>query len=255
MEHAGALRIDHAMGLARLWWIPQTGRSSGGGYVRTPLGAMVDTVARVSQETGCLVIGEDLGTVPEGFRPAMERANIFSYRVLYFERGQDGAFHRPAHYPELSLACISTHDLATLSGWWRGSDIRLRAETGRQNEAATERDLTERDRDRRTLLQALAAEHLLSPDWQRRVDEDLPEHLDEDLAVAVHRYGARTRSLLFAVQMEDMILSEKQPNLPGTTDEYPNWRIRSDILLEDLAADERFQAMARAMRDERPETP
>lgn len=255
MEHAGALRIDHAMGLARLWWIPQDGRSGGGGYVRTPLGAMVDTVARVSRDTGCIVIGEDLGTVPEGFRPAMERANILSYRVLYFERGEDGAFHRPAHYPELSLACISTHDLATLNGWWHGSDVRLRAETGRQNEADTQRDLAARDRDRRTLLQALHAEHLLSPDWQRRLEAELPERLDEDLAVAIHRYGARTRSLLFAVQMEDMILAERQPNLPGTTDEYPNWRIRSDILLEDLAADERFQATARALREERPETP
>ncbi|WP_058598892.1 4-alpha-glucanotransferase [Aureimonas ureilytica] len=256
MEHAGAIRIDHAMGLARLWWIPEGTNSGGGGYVRYPLGAMVDALARVSQDTNCLVIGEDLGTVPEGFREAMADSHILSYKVLYFERWKDGLFKATGEYPQASLACISTHDLATLSGWWHGSDVRLRSETGRQNAAATERDLAERDRDRRTLLAALQYERLLPPDYHAANEgADLPERLPFELAIAIHRFGARTRSMLFAVQMEDMIASEKQPNLPGTTDEYPNWRVRSDIRLDDLAADERFQAMARAMRDERPETP
>ncbi|WP_062210101.1 4-alpha-glucanotransferase [Aureimonas sp. AU12] len=257
MEHAGAIRIDHAMGLARLWWIPEGVKSGGGGYMRYPLGAMVDAVAKVSQATDCLVIGEDLGTVPEGFRDTMEEARILSYKVLYFERWKDGLFKATTEYPELSLACISTHDLATLAGWWHGSDIRLRSETGRQNEAATKRDLNERDRDRRTLLAALHNENLLAPDFQAmaRGERDLPMEITDDLAIAIHRYGARTDSMLFAVQMEDMILSHRQPNLPGTTDEYPNWRVRSDIRLDDLEADDRFQAMARAMRDERPETP
>ncbi len=257
MEHAGAIRIDHAMGLARLWWIPEGERSAGGGYVRYPLGAMVDALARVSQDTDCLVVGEDLGTVPEGFREAMADSNILSYKVLYFERWKDGLFKATSEYPPTSLACISTHDLATLSGWWHGSDVRLRSETGRQNASATERDLAERDRDRRTLLAALRHENLLPPDQAAATqgEAELPARLPFELAVAIHRFGARTRSMLFAVQVEDMIGSEKQPNLPGTTDEYPNWRIRSDIRLDDLADDERFQAMARAMRDERPETP
>ncbi|ALN72160.1 4-alpha-glucanotransferase [Aureimonas sp. AU20] len=257
MEHAGAIRIDHAMGLARLWWIPEGERSGGGGYVRYPLGAMVDALARVSQDTNCLVIGEDLGTVPEGFREAMTDSHILSYKVLYFERWKDGLFKATGEYPETSLACISTHDLATLSGWWHGSDVRLRAETGRQNAAATQRDMAERDRDRRTLMAALRHENLLPPEEIALADggATLPARLPFELALAIHRFGARTRSMLFAVQMEDMIGSEKQPNLPGTTDEYPNWRIRSDIRLEELAGDERFQAMARAMRDERPETP
>ncbi|WP_182086915.1 4-alpha-glucanotransferase [Aureimonas sp. ME7] len=255
MEHAGAIRIDHAMGLARLWWIPEGVSSKDGGYVRYPLGEMVDAVARVSQDTSCLVIGEDLGTVPEGFRDTMLDSNILSYKVLYFERWKDGLFKATGEYPERSLACISTHDLATLAGWWQGADIRLRAETGRQDEAATERDLKERERDRQTLLAALRHENLLPPELVSAAEgkADLPSALDEELALAVHRFGARTRSMLFAVQMEDMILSQKQPNLPGTMDEYPNWRIRSDILLEDLGADERFQTMARAMRLERPE--
>ena len=149
MEHAGAIRIDHAMGLARLWWIPEGGKSSGGGYVRYPLGAMVDALARVSQDTDCLVIGEDLGTVPEGFRETMAESQILAYKVLYFERWKDGLFKAAGEYPPTSLACISTHDLATLAGWWHGSDVRLRAETGRQTAEHTERDLNERARDRR----------------------------------------------------------------------------------------------------------
>jgi len=257
MDHAGAIRIDHAMGLARLWWIPEGSRSSGGGYMRYPLGDMIDALAEVSQQRDCLVIGEDLGTVPEGFRETAEEAAILSYKVLYFERWKDGLFKAPAEYPELSLACISTHDLATLAGWWHGSDIRLRSETGRQNEADTARDLAERDRDRQALLGALRHANLLPPVLVAALDngDPLPERLGEELAVAIHRYAARTGSMLFAVQVEDMVGSERQPNLPGTTDEYPNWRIRSEVLLEDLGADERFQALARALRAERPQTP
>lgn len=255
MEHAGAIRIDHAMGLARLWWIPETARSGGGGYVRYPLGAMVDAVARVSQDMRCMVIGEDLGTVPEGFRDVMHDANILAYKVLYFERWDDGLFKSIDQYPERSLACISTHDLATLAGWWRGADIRLRSETGRQDEAATARDLKGRARDRRTLLAALDHEGLLPPEWMAaaRGESELPADLGLELALAIHRFGARTGSMLFAVQVEDMVMAERQPNLPGTMDEYPNWRIRSEVTLEDLGADTRFQAMARAMRQERPE--
>ncbi|MPZ46796.1 MAG: 4-alpha-glucanotransferase [Betaproteobacteria bacterium] len=255
MRHAGAMRIDHAMGLARLWWIPASGTAAGGGYVCYPLGAMIDTVAEASEVNGCIVIGEDLGTVPEGFCPAMEAANILSYRVLYFERGKTGQFVPPAQYPELALACISTHDLATLSGWWTASDITLRAETGRQTEAATERELQDRERDRTALLAALDREGLLPSEYADILSRErpMPVVLAEDLAAAIHRFGARARSLMFAVQLEDAVLSPRQPNLPGTTDEYPNWRIRSDVTVENLAADPRFQTIARAVREERPE--
>ncbi len=255
MQHAGAIRIDHAMGLARLWWIPASGKAAAGGYVRYPLGAMIDAVANVSEATGCIVIGEDLGTVPEGFRPAMEAANMLSYRVLYFGVDRNGEFIAPAQYPKLALACISTHDLATLAGWWTGSDIALRAETGRQAKEASERDLKDRGQNRKALLEALDRSRLLPPGYAGVVcgERDMPTALSIDLAVAIHRFGARARSVMFAVQLEDAVLSVRQPNLPGTTNEYPNWRIRSDVMLEDLAADPRFQTFARAMREERPE--
>lgn len=254
MKHAGAIRIDHAMGLARLWWIPASGKAGGGGYVSYPLGAMIDTVANASEASRCIVIGEDLGTVPEGFSPAMEAANMLSYRVVYFGVSKDGQFIAPEQYPKLSLACISTHDMATLAGWWTGSDIKLRAETGRQTQDSTDRDLSHRGRDRRALLEALDRDHILPTEHSGMLSgtREMPVALSMELAVAIHRFGARTQSLLFAMQLEDAILSVRQPNLPGTTDEYPNWRIRSDVMIEALATDPRFQTLTQAMREERP---
>lgn len=256
-RHAGAVRIDHAMGLARLWWIPHGVSSAGGGYVRYPLGAMIDSVAAASRENDCLVVGEDLGTVPAGFRAVMEEAQVLSYRVLYFERHGETQFLPPEAYPHLGLACISTHDLATLAGWWQGLDVKLREEVGTQDATATERDLVQRERDRLALILALAEARLLPPgmDDVATGEAELPETLPDSLAIALHRFIARTPALLVTVQLDDMLGSERQSNLPGTTDQYPNWRIRSPTSLEDLAADERFRRLAAAMREERPSAP
>lgn len=253
-RHAGGVRIDHVMGLARLWWIPEGQPSTGGGYVRYPLGAMVDTVATVSQQNACLVVGEDLGTVPPGFRHVMEAARILSYRVLYFERHRETAFLPPDAYPQLALACVSTHDLPTLAGWWAGTDIELRATAGTQDAAAVQRDNQDRRHDKRALVSALAEADVLPPELTPAAagEDEVPAALSASLAVAVHRFIAMTPSLLVAVQLDDMIGSQRQPNLPGTTDQYPNWRWRSLVLLEALAANERFRAMAAAMRQERP---
>ena len=253
-RNAGAVRIDHAMGLARLWWIPSEARSAGGGYVRYHLGAMIDAVAAAANANRCLVIGEDLGTVPPGFREIMAGANVFSYRVLYFERHQDGSFIAPEAYPRLSLACISTHDLATLAGWWTGSDIELRLEAGTQDEAATTRDRTSRQNEKRMLLAALSHAGALPDELaaSARGEAAPPEDLPDGLAVAIHRHLARSAALLFAVQLDDMVGSKRQANLPGTTDQYPNWRIVTPVPLEDLAANGRFREFGAAMREERP---
>ncbi|BDA86254.1 4-alpha-glucanotransferase [Aureimonas sp. SA4125] len=253
-RNAGAVRIDHAMGLARLWWIAEGQNSAGGGYVRYPLGKMIDTIAEASQRNNCLVIGEDLGTVPTGFRATMTEAGVLSYRVLYFER-REVEFLPTAAYPEMSLACVSTHDLPTLKGWWLSSDIELRLETGTQSEERTVETREERRRDRRMLIVALEEAGLLPERFHRVAsgEDTLPPDLTQDLADAVHRFVARAPSLLVTVQVEDMIGAVLQPNLPGTTDQYPNWRIRLEVELEDLAEHAGFQATAEAMREERPE--
>ncbi|WP_152047260.1 4-alpha-glucanotransferase [Aureimonas psammosilenae] len=252
-RNAGAVRIDHAMGLARLWWIAEGHPSSEGGYVRYPLGRMVDTIAAVSNDNGCIVIGEDLGTVPPGFRHTMSEAGVLSYRVLYFER-RSGEFLEPAAYPDLSLACVSTHDLPTLKGWWDGADIELREEMGTQSAERSAEGRAERARDRRALVMALKEATVLPERYERVAsgEDPLPDRFDQDLADAVHRFVARTSSVLVAIQIEDMIGSERQPNLPGTTDQYPNWRIRLPVSLEDLASHPGFQSAAAAMRSERP---
>ncbi len=256
-RHAGAVRIDHAMGLARLWWIPNEARSAGGGYVRYHFGAMIDAVAKAAGENRCLVIGEDLGTVPPGFREVMAEANVFSYRVLYFERHQDGSFIAPEAYPRLSLACISTHDLATLAGWWTKSDVSLRFEAGTQDEAATRRDSQSREEEKRVLLQALDRSGLLPGEFEAvvRGQAAMPEELSPDLAAAIHRHLAKSAAMLFAVQLDDMVGATRQANLPGTTDQYPNWRIKTPVSLDDLGDDARFLKLAAAMREERPKAP
>ncbi len=247
MKNAGAIRIDHVMGLARLWWVPASGKANGGGYVRYPFSAMIDTVAQASQDTQTLVIGEDLGTVPEGFREAAAAASLLSYRVVYFEKDGSGNFIPPDHYPERSLASISTHDLATLAGWWQGSDITLRQDLGRQTAEDIAGARSERASDRAAMLRALEQNHLLDQGGQ-----DLPEKLDETLFIAIHRLGARSRSMLFAVQLDDLLMSERQPNLPGTTTQYPNWSIRLACPLEELGEHPMFNQLASAMREERP---
>ncbi|KAB0679410.1 4-alpha-glucanotransferase [Aureimonas leprariae] len=253
-RHAGAVRIDHAMGLARLWWIAEGTSSADGGYMRYPLGRMIDTIAKVSEENRCIVIGEDLGTVPPGFRHTMSEAGVLSYRVLYFERKSSPEFIPASAYPELSLACVSTHDLPTLKGWWNGADLDLRFQMGTQNAERTAEQREERKRDRRSLVIALKEEGVLPERFDRAAsgEDPLPERLEQDMADAVHRFMAKAPSVLVALQIEDMLGSEKQPNLPGTTDQYPNWRIRLTVPLEELASHPGFQSAAAAMREERP---
>src|SRR5262249_3256824 len=124
MRHAGALRVDHAMALTRLFLIPEGAAPKDGAYLRYPREGLLRVLAEESRRARCLVVGEDLGTVPEGFRERMDAADVLSYRVLLFER--DGAvFRQAAAYPRKAIACVATHDLPTLAGWWTGGDLVL----------------------------------------------------------------------------------------------------------------------------------
>jgi glycogen operon protein len=176
-----------------------------------------------------MVIGEDLGTVPEGFSEALAAAEVFSYRVLWFER--DGAaFRPPAQLPSRAAACVSTHDLPTLAGWWEAADIAERASLGLLDAAAAERAVEERQADKAALLALLRQEGLLDGGLSDR-GQDMDGPIVPVLAAAVHALISVSPALLALVQADDLVGETLAVNLPGTDRERPNWRrrLRPDI--------------------------
>jgi (1->4)-alpha-D-glucan 1-alpha-D-glucosylmutase len=245
MRHAGALRIDHAMALMRLFWIPAGRRGASGSYVGYPFADLAALVALESERHRCLVIGEDLGSVPDGFREKLAEIGILSYRVLWFERDAKGGFLAPELYPVQAIAIPTTHDLPTLAGFWTGRDIDTRAGLGLYpGDAARGAAVADRAADRARLAAALEAAGLPAPDPEAAGAAPPP-----DLADAVHGLIGRTAAGLAAVQLEDVLGVLDAVNLPGTFREYPNWRHKLPADLDDLAADPRLDALARVMRE------
>jgi 4-alpha-glucanotransferase len=254
MHSAGAIRIDHAMGLMRLYWIPGDVRATQGAYVRYPAGEMLHRLARVSCRQRTIVIGEDLGTVPTGFREMMSEAEIQGYRVLYFEREADGTFRLPNAYSHKALACLSTHDLPTLKGWWAGIDIDERERTRLSSPENAADMRAARTNDRVLLLAALKSTDLLPSGLEPVLNgaAPCPVELPDHLCVAAHALLARALSRLVAVQIEDLAGMSKQANLPGTVDEHPNWRRKLPADMEEIPQMTLFQDITRAVSQERP---
>ncbi len=248
MRHAGALRLDHAMGLTRLFLIPEGGSAKDGAYLRYPFRQLLETAAEMSWIFRSVLIGEDLGTVPPGFTDTLIRAGLLSYQVLYFTT-QDGAFLPPDAYRREALVCAATHDLPTLKGWWTGNDIAWRVKAGQATDAEAETQADERRHDRQLLAESLAAVGLLSGDVAQATQ--MAEMSDEFL-VAVHRFLARTPCRLFCVQIDDALGIHEQANLPGTVNEHPNWRRKMPIPIEELGAHPLFRAVTTAVAAERP---
>jgi (1->4)-alpha-D-glucan 1-alpha-D-glucosylmutase len=248
MRHAGALRIDHVMGLMRLYWVPRGASARDGCYVRYPLDEQMAIVALESHRNQCMVVGEDLGTVPGEVRAALARTRMLSCRLLYFERDAAGDFAAPATYPRDALVSIGTHDLPTLPGWWSGSDLQLRREHGLPDDDA-ERLAQARALDRVRLLEALARDGRLpagtDPGSASR------GALTPALVEAIHAWLASSPARLMMVQPEDCLGVNGQTNLPGTIDEHPNWRRKLPVTVEALAADASVAGVARALAAER----
>ena len=240
MRHAGMLRIDHAMGLQRLFLIPEGATPADGAYLAYPLDDLVGVLALESHRAQCMVVGEDLGTVAEGFRERMTRADIHGMRVLWFER-KDGAFLPPAGYPPKSVACVSTHDLPTLAGWWRGADIAERLSLGLMNLTAAGEAIAERRREKLTLIAALRATGALSA----TPDEDAA--LDDMTAAAVHAFVAAGASVFAHAQYDDLVGETVSTNLPGTDRERANWRLKVGPDLAEAFASVRARAILAAL--------
>ena len=243
MQSAGALRIDHVMGLTRLFWVPEGFDGKDGAYVAYPLEHLLGQVALESQAARCTVIGEDLGTVPEGLQPRLADAAMPGYRVLLLER-EGLRFRPPEAWPALALACVTTHDLPTFAGWWEGADIAELRTLGQLPPAAFVQALAKRDAEKVELVAALKREGLPA-----EIDEanDVPP----EVLTGVHDYVARSPAILVQAKADDLAGALVAVNLPGTNTERPNWRRKLAVTVDELLKTEAARAILEGIRDGR----
>ncbi|MGI9335009.1 MAG: 4-alpha-glucanotransferase [Gammaproteobacteria bacterium] len=251
MRHAGALRVDHILGFLRLFWVPEGACAVDGAYVRYSLDDLLGILALESVRNRCLIVGEDLGTVPDELRAAIHGRGVLSCRVLLFERHWDagGSFRQPHEYPRQALVTVTTHDLPTLLGFVAGRDLAVRRDLGQfPDDDGYAEQRTRRDEECRMLGDALARQDLAH---DLRIDSDRPA-LAEETMLAAHRFIARTPARIMLAQMEDVLGEADQVNLPGTIDEYPNWRRKLPLSLERWCGHAPLVRLARALAEERP---
>jgi 4-alpha-glucanotransferase len=247
MRYYGALRLDHVMSLCRLWWVPAGESPTEGAYVHYPLEQLLTVLALESARAACLVVGEDLGVVPDEMRRAMPEFGLYHYKVLLFEKDA-GRFRRPDEFVPRALGTVTTHDMPTLRSYWEARDIELRCRLNLYPSMDIQNDvMRERDQDRTALLVALREGGL-----QPEAPATPSEPFTAELANALHVYLARSRSLLVALQIEDLLGMVDPVNVPGTDREYPNWQRKLTADIEDMMTrrdfDESFAEVDRARR-------
>ncbi len=245
MRHAGGVRIDHAMGLARLWVLPDGASPADGVYLHFPVDDMLRLIRLESHRHRAIVLGEDLGTLPEGFQGRISSAGVLGMRVLWFERADDQGFTSPGLWDRGAVSMTSTHDLATVAGWWAGRDTEWRHKLGQIDEGGVAREHGERRRDRGLLwsaMQASGAAHGPPP----------PPSEPEGAVDAAIRHVGGAACALTLIPLEDALALPEQPNFPGTLDEHPNWRRRmpasAATLLDSPAVAARLQNLDAARR-------
>lgn len=257
MQYSGALRIDHAMGLRRLFWGFFTADNPvvQGAYVYYNIKDLVAILCLESNRRRCLVIGEDLGTVPEGFREYMAKHNLLSYKVFCRQKEKNGSFIAPEKYMYLSLAQPSTHDQATACGFWQNEDIEVFNRSGLYvNEKQYSDNLEGRRSDRENMLQAFEQQRLINTDEQQQMQQSAvsgtpaPEHIE----LRINEYCARTNSAVFLVRLNDIYRQQALDNAPGTVQEYPNWRIKMSVSVEQIKQSQEFAEMMRLIKTNRP---
>jgi 4-alpha-glucanotransferase len=227
MRHCGAIRLDHVLGFNRIFMIPHGMSPTDGVYVRFPFEALLRILAEESNRYRCILIGEDLGTVPDGFRETLARRGMWTYRVMLFERGGDGRFHAPESYPAEALATFNTHDLPSFRGWIEAYDLAIKKKIGI--------DSGETERARRKA----------QDDLRVALSEYAPGYPHDDFA-AVAVFLGQTRARLAVVALDDVLGEIEQINIPGTTDLHPNWRRRVGVSVEDLPDNKDLSRVAEA---------
>jgi len=243
MRHAGGVRIDHALGLARLWVVPDGASAADGAYISFPISDMLRLIALESHRHRAIVLAEDLGTIPDGFQERLQAAAMLGMRVLWFER-HDDRFTAPRTWTKGAVAMTSTHDLPTTAGWWAGRDLEWRGGLGLLGDEANQRHEAHlRARDRSAL-------------WDTMRDSGAADGGEPGpdqsglIADAAARHVGGSACDLMVLPMEDALALREQPNLPGTLDQHPNWRRRlpgpASALLDDPAVAARLAGLAEA---------
>ncbi|WP_395345409.1 4-alpha-glucanotransferase [Ningiella sp. W23] len=232
MKSSGALRIDHAMALLRLWWVHNEDDASEGVYVNYPVDDLLAILALESQRNQSLVIGEDLGTVPEAIRDKLKENGVYSYRVFFFEQAKDGGFYSPSHYPEQSMATLTTHDMPTLIGYWHCDDLNLGRELGVYPDDTVLQTLFDARHDyKQAILDTLHGHHSISDHISRDVNH---VGMTQALNFGMQKHMATGSSALLSLQLEDWLEMDKPVNIPGTFNEYPNWKRKLTRNLEEI---------------------
>lgn len=241
MTSCGALRIDHVMTLLRLWWIPAGETADKGAYVQYPVDDLLAILALESQRHRCMVIGEDLGTVPVEIVSKLREGGVYSYKVLYFERDEENNFRAPQSYPVQAMATITTHDLPTLRGYWQSDDLALGKSLGLYRDEDVLQELyADRARARQGLLDGLHHYDCIPKKTGRKAA--LME-MTPVLNRGLQRYVADSACALLGLQPEDWLDMDAPVNVPGTSDEYPNWRRKLSTSLEEMFADEQVNKL------------
>lgn len=229
-RYAGAIRIDHVMGLARLFVVPAGMQPRDGAYVEMPLEPLLAITARESQACRCIVIGEDLGTVPEGFRERLEEWGVWSYQVMLFERDPEGRFRQPEDFKKNALVTFNTHDLPSYAGWRHYHDLHIKRAIGV--------DPGESDEARSLAISAL--------DLALTRSGFSPGDFS-----SVTAFLGRTPSRILSVSLDDIVGVAEQINVPGTTDSHPNWRRRLPVSLDGLRKSGELMHIAAVLAERR----
>lgn len=247
MTHCGALRIDHVLGLLRLWWVPKGENASEGAYIYYPVKEMLALLALESHRHQCSVIGEDLGTVPDEIVELLSEAGIHSYKVFFFEVAEDGGYFSPQHYAEQSMSALCTHDMPTLRGFWHCDDLKMGEELGLYpDEEQLNKLFDDRLRSKQEILNSVAW-HGYLPEGVGRDASKVP--MDKHLSEALQMHLAAGSSALLSIQLEDWLEMDKPVNIPGTVDEYPNWRRKLSSNLDDIFAKDNIHQLAERLTE------
>jgi 4-alpha-glucanotransferase len=243
MQACGALRIDHVMALVRLWWVPKGNEATKGAYVQYPVDDLLAILALESHLNQCSVIGEDLGTVPEGISEKLTEYGVHSYKVFFFERAEDGGFFSPSHYVEQAMATLTTHDMPTLIGYWHCKDIELGQELGLYTDASVIEDLyNSRAHDKQQILNSLHGHNAIT----ESIGQDAMQvAMTQSLNYSLQLHMAIGNSALLSLQLEDWLQMDMPVNVPGTSNEYPNWRRKLSTDLEDMFEDDAINKLAK----------